>query len=258
MIKAKLSNGKSIQIPNVWSDLTVHQYSEILKCTDDQIKLISRLTGIDEKDVGSLDVRSVETIIHCCSFIQSDFNPSEWTIPKKIIIEGIEINPDFDIKTKTFGQKIAFQMAMSGKDIDILDNVLTILDLYFQPILTSKHHDPDKTDHFKSVISKQISLTDAFAIQQNYIKQLSDIVEREKKSLNKKPTHEQMRAGISMFDEFGVMNIVDTLANGDVLKYESILNLEYNIVFLKLRKSHVESIYQENYSKILAQKNKAT
>lgn len=256
MIKAKLSIGKSIQIPNVWSDLTVHQYSEILKCTDDQIKLISRLTGIDEKDVGSLDVRSVETIIHCCSFIQSDFNPSEWTIPKKIIIEGIEINPDFDIKTKTFGQKIAFQMAVAEKGIDIIDNVLTILDIYFQPILTSKPFDPDESEKFKTLISEHLSLTDAFAISQNYRKQLSDIVEREQTSLNKKPTVEQMRAGISMFDEFGVMNIVDTLAGGDVLKYDAILNLEYNTVFLKLRKSNVESIYQENYSKILAQKNK--
>jgi hypothetical protein len=256
MIKGKLNNGKTVHIPNTWSDIRVKQYANILKDANNQTRLIAHLVGISESESEKLDTHSLMTINHCCSFIQSNFNPNDWVAPEKINIEGIEFNPLLDIKTKTFGQKIAFQMAVAEKEIDIIDNVLTILDIYFQPILTSKPFNPDESEKYKSIISEQLSLTDAFSIHQNYRKQLLDVIDREKAMLSKKPTFEQMRAGISMFDEFGVMNIVDTLANGDVLKYDAILNLEYNTVFLKLRKSYVESIFQENYSKVLSQKNK--
>jgi len=254
MIKAKTNSGKSLNIPNVWSDISVYTYSEVLKNSDNQTKILSLLTGLTESEVEKLDVGSRNLIVSTCSFIQRNFDPSEWIIPEKVKVNYTSIDPRIDIKTKTFGQKIELHSFLSEKDIDIIQKILTTIEIYFQPILTSKPYDPDLSEAHKYMIARAINLPDAFAIQQNYTKQLFDILETEATQLKKKPTQEQLRAGIDMFNEFGVMNIVDTLAGGDVLKYEDILNLEYNVVFLKLRKSLVESIYQENYKQILTPK----
>lgn len=57
-----------------------------------------------------------------------------------------------------------------------------------------------------------------------------------------------------MFDQFGIMNTVDSLAGGDILKYEKVLRMDYNTVFAKMFRNKLEGLYQENYRKILEKK----
>jgi hypothetical protein len=45
---------------------------------------------------------------------------------------------------------------------------------------------------------------------------------------------ESKQAGVQRFDKFGVMNLIDALAGGDVLKYDSVMYIEYNTIYIKL------------------------
>jgi hypothetical protein len=51
------------------------------------------------------------------------------------------------------------------------------------------------------------------------------------------------------------MNTVDALCNGDILKWESILQLPYEKVYVKLLMNKATNKYQERYSEIIRRKN---
>jgi hypothetical protein len=95
---------------------------------------------------------------------------------------------------------------------------------------------------------------DLIPVYQYIINQFNVLVTKEKKELSSKPTSEQTRAGISMFDSLGMFNTIDALAGGDILKHEAIYNLDYNTIFLKLKKSNLEVKFKNNYEKIMQSK----
>ena len=78
----------------------------------------------------------------------------------------------------------------------------------------------------------------------------------EKAKLHNNTEPELIQAGIKQLDVFGNINIIDSLANGDVLKWDLILQLPYYRVLDKLAKSNVENQIQKNYQKIMEQKSK--
>ena len=88
----------------------------------------------------------------------------------------------------------------------------------------------------------------------SYITQLKSILETEQNALHKEPTYEQKKAGVDMFNDFGVMNTIKALAGGDILKYEAVTKIEYNIIFTHMAMNKVQSEFEENYRKVLKQK----
>lgn len=95
------------------------------------------------------------------------------------------------------------------------------------------------------------------AVCRFFFEQLQKITTREIAELKTPITNEQRRAGIEMFDVFGVNNTIDALAGGDILKYADVLKMDYNTVFLKLKRSKLEGIYHKNYQKIMEEKSKS-
>ena len=63
-------------------------------------------------------------------------------------------------------------------------------------------------------------------------------------------------AGISELNQFGDLNIIDTLAGGDILKWEKVLRLEWWDVFNKLLKDKTERDIQKRYTLIQQSKVK--
>ena len=55
----------------------------------------------------------------------------------------------------------------------------------------------------------------------------------------------EIRAGIKAFEKFGFYNTVNSLAGGDVLRWQEILNLPYEIVFLKQLLNKTEFGFQK-------------
>ena len=66
------------------------------------------------------------------------------------------------------------------------------------------------------------------------IEQLSNMEENELVTDNSDPHWEMVRAGERMA-RFGILNQVNSLAGGDITKWESIMNMPYMTVFTKLR-----------------------
>ncbi len=221
MIKAKIKN-KEYQIKNSWSDLTYQNYIDVCKMSD--IEALSFLSGIEPNILNSLDELSLERLLFCIDFLKET--------PKEIV----ECK---NIKKETFGQKI------------ILQNQLRNSEPQLSPAVALAVYEYDYNEFNKSLLEVlKMPFNEVYCKGLDYLKQFNDIVEMESEHLKSEPTTEQRQAGIDMFDEFGIMNTVDSLAGGDVLNYEKILNIDYNTIFIKLKMLKFAGIYNKNYSKI--------
>ena len=63
------------------------------------------------------------------------------------------------------------------------------------------------------------------------------------------PNAKMFQAGINKLDQFGLMNTIDNLAGGDVLKYDKVRKLKYNVVFDKQYREIILSEISKNYLK---------
>lgn len=84
--------------------------------------------------------------------------------------------------------------------------------------------------------------------------EIDDINNLESTYLNSEPDIDLLMAGIKDLDVFGYINVVDTLAQGDILKWDEILKLPYQRVFDKMLKNNIENRIQRNYQKIISKK----
>jgi len=219
-------------IPTSWFDITVRQYEQ-LKGVEDENKILSILTGMDEYTINHLSKKNLYQLSVLFSFMGTpiDFDKLEADNPK-------------NIAEKTYGQKILLQQHL----VDNPEDIATIVAIYSFDEFDLKELD-SKIDDIK-----ELPITYVYPLAKNYVNQLTEIVKKENETLVVAPTSEQVRAGLNMFDEFGVMNTIRALADGDILKYENILKLDYNSVYLHLRMSKCETIFQRNYQKIMSKK----
>jgi hypothetical protein len=56
--------------------------------------------------------------------------------------------------------------------------------------------------------------------------------------------------------KFGVLLVIDELAGGDILKWESVLEMDYMSVLRKRQINLHMSEYKDRYAKVLRDKNK--
>lgn len=227
MIKAKI-NKVEYNIKSSWNDLTYEDYINVISYTD-SIDAISYLTKISVEDIMRLDVNSQKKLSICLDFLQD--------------LELEEVEDCKDIRKETFGQKILAQEQLKIDNKELIPAYLLAIYEYNYENLEESLSEVLKMN-FKTVYNRGM----------NYINQLSKILEIESIHLKTVPTSEQKRAGIDMFDEFGVMNTIDSLAGGNVLNYEKILKIDYNTIFIKQKMLKFANIFQENYTKIMTKK----
>ena len=80
--------------------------------------------------------------------------------------------------------------------------------------------------------------------------EMKTIRDLESMYLRSDPDVKLLQAGINKLDQFGLMNTLDNLAKGDILKYDSIRQLPYNVVFDKQYMEVVKSDIEKKLSKI--------
>lgn len=85
---------------------------------------------------------------------------------------------------------------------------------------------------------------------------LEQIITLEREYLTSQPDNDLINAGIESLNELGDMNVIDMLAQGDILKWNMIKRLPYHDVFDKLRKNKLEGDIQKRYQKIQTAKAK--
>jgi hypothetical protein len=226
MIKAKIKNVE-YEIKTSWEDLTYGEYLSMVE-SKDEIESISILSGIPSEEIILMDEDSQKNLSYCLAFLSE-------------LPEG-EVEAK-DIREETFGQKVVLQQEMTKQSHERLIGVSVAVYQY-------NYHNLEES--FLEVTKRPFN--EVYLLGLNYLKQFAEICKSEQEHLKSHTTNEQMRAGIQMFDEFGVMNTVDSLAQGNVLNYEKILEIDYNTIFIKLKMIKFASIYKENYSKIMSKK----
>ena len=79
----------------------------------------------------------------------------------------------------------------------------------------------------------------------NFIKKEFEELSKMEKSLETPTDVKLIQAGIGKLSQFNELNIIDTLAGGDILKWKKIINLTWLDVFNKLYKNKVEAEIKE-------------
>lgn len=249
-----LKHGKNkIEVPQIWAELKLHQWESLRQAGDDQKKIISILTGLTIDVVEHLSMASIIVITEGAKFLSEKFDTKKWVVPEVLKLGEYTVYPKIDIKEKEYGQKVLLTDAVIGKS-EVVNNISTILEIYFQTLITKKHYDTELTEEFKNLIDKNICLCDAYAIAMDYEEQLGDLLENEVKTLNKQPSEDQKRAGIDIYNKFGIMNTIRALANGDILKVPEVLKMDYQTVYLWLLMNKADAQFQESYRNVMKNK----
>lgn len=108
----------------------------------------------------------------------------------------------------------------------------------------------DRGYNFFAITVRNISTKEAIKFILWIRDELEAIANLEKTYLVSSPSAKLFQAGINRLDQFGLMNTIDNLANGDVLKYDEVRKLRYNVVFDKQYRDIILKEIQEKLSKI--------
>lgn len=104
----------------------------------------------------------------------------------------------------------------------------------------------DNDDDIIEIISKvqdikledvyELGIVEIFGLIASVKEQLEQIIKAEQSSLVSENTNIKWEAvnGSERIAKFGIYNTLNTLSQGDILKWEAIMNLEYADVFMKL------------------------
>lgn len=215
----RLRHGKvKFELVQSWAELTLAQWEKICEAKTNKEIVTSCTNKIGNFDITFTD-EFIESVMPYLSWMIIPIDSSGWVMDQKYKI---------DIRKCEFNKIILLRNVNETKE-----RVRKSIELFYD-------FKPD-----------ELTLYDALTISNDLYSQLSKINELEAVKLRHVPTSEQRRAGIEKFDQFGIMNVVDSLAGGDILKYEQVLKIDYNTVFMKMLRSKVESDFQRRYSKIM-------
>jgi hypothetical protein len=106
---------------------------------------------------------------------------------------------------------------------------------------------------FKNISMIELGKYSIFNIQQSIlfcIEELKKINEFENKNLGHVPTHEEIEAGIDVFDKYKSFSQFDSLTCGDILKIDSIREVQYSICIMKLMLDADSHQFDLNMTKI--------
>lgn len=255
MIKFKAKN-INYQIPSSWSEVTYSQWKRLID-TDNDLEIISILSGMEIDIVTRLDDKSLYNISRLLSFVGVELDVKKYEAPETLTIKlnhkDIRIDLIKDIKEKTFGQKIYLQELLKEYNDDIFSCMIDIILIYSQPQIDNSDFNIDRIEELRYSF-EDLFLVDLYSTAMSYINQLNQIISSEVKTLNVEPTHEQKLAGIDMFDKFGVMNTVRALSGNDILKIDEVLKVEYNVAFTFMAMSKTQNDYADNYREIMNRK----
>jgi hypothetical protein len=151
MIKFKI-NGKSINYPSAWEDLTFNQFLQILQLKGDSIQLVSILSGLDYEYLKKATIIGLESLLEAARFIQSK---------AKFELYYPQIGPyklpanrkgQFDIRFESMGQFEDMRAAMTkANEIGLTQSYARYVAIYLQKI-RDKEYDPSKVEEVEEEV----------------------------------------------------------------------------------------------------------
>ena len=101
-----------------------------------------------------------------------------------------------------------------------------------------------------------LSVFKFFAFFRYMVEQVERINKIENSLLSHYPSEDELAAGMDRFGKYSPILQVDSLAGGDILKYEKIRQLTYSDCLTKLALDKERNDYQKDYQSIMSRKNK--
>ena len=242
-------------IPSSWNDVTYGQWKAINQ-TQDELEIASILIGLPADSFDKLSEKSLYQVNQILSFIRTPMDIKNHEPPKELKFRNRKIPLVKDITEKTFGQKIIIHQIIKDSDEDITNNIQDIILVYAQPYIDNSKFDIDRCLELRDLFD-DLFLVDLYSTAFYYIKQLKGIIANEVDQLDSSPTSEQVHAGISMYEMFGVLNTVKALAGGGkdwALHQDKVMELEYNLAFVSMLMNKTDGVFEKNYRKILKNK----
>ena len=156
-----------------------------------------------------------------------------------------------NIREKTWNQKILlsniFKEIQKGNQT-VHGTICEMLAIYLQPIIDNSKFNLYSVEKLALTLQSE-SFVKIYSAAKNIINQFNDLMAYENKMLAEKPSPEQIRAGVKMFEPLGDFNAIDKLANGQVWLYETVKEIDYDTIILKLYKDKLERQFNENLRK---------
>lgn len=140
-------NKKPYKIPSSWYEVTYNQYCEILKINDDLLKLIGCFTGIPLKDLQKYEIKGLEDVIQCLSYLNN--TPEFDGYSEKLGPFPLPVNHKgkFDIRFESLAQFEDMRKIMkaipTGKLEDLIEAYPKFCAIYAQK-LRDKEYDYNK------------------------------------------------------------------------------------------------------------------
>lgn|SRR3972149_3087469 len=214
-----LINKISYEVPTSWYDVTYKQWHEI-QSEKDELTMLSTITSIPIELLENFNQNQLDKVGIVLNFLQNPIDFKDIGKPK---------NP-IDIKRQSWGKRIEAEQLLRNK-IDDIDGIIKCYD-----------------------VDINCPIIEVFELVLDIIEQLKLIIEREEKELNVEQTREQVAAGSSMYEEFGIMNSIRSVAQGNILNFDKVLEIEYNVIFMYLKMQKTDGIFQSNYQKLMSKK----
>lgn len=227
-------NGKPVEVPSSWDEITYGQYLR-LKDVETDAETLSIFTGLDLETCQQINPNVIEAILLPTSELgEVPFNDSP-TILNKPVPEAIgkleyarKVNCDnLHRKYKDeelVGRMVAIYCANGIEDEDI---EATFEQIMFEPIT--------------NVISAGKVISDQLIVLQK----------SEEKIPQPSYENEELRAGIKEFAKYGIFGLVRGIALRHGCTMDSVYKWPYNSVLLELRISAEENAYQRKLNKIM-------
>jgi len=238
MITFKINNQK-IECPITWDEITVEQYIK-LKDAKNVSEVFKALTGFD---LYISEEQLERDFFPFLTFIAD--RPDFDSLPLTEYIQGASA-PLKNLGHGTFGQKIAAQKIISKafkgqSKVDVTSFMVDVLEVYIKI-------EKNKINSLKFI--------QAYPYFNHICKEILRLVKRDKQYLEQKPDSELTLAGVERLSKFGEMRIIDQLAGGDLLKYEKIIEIEYDVIFKKLWYIAEQGAFRERLHKLQMKKQK--
>lgn len=230
---------RSFDVPNSYNDLTVRQMFDLIEAKDNEERIIFLLTGLNLAEAAFIDFNEIMKYL---SFLKE--SPYKLESSNYVKIDDKDFLIPEDIGSGSWGSKIIAAQSYNE------NKPLRMLSAYLQPI----YDDSDlKIDRLEQIEKKLLDLkvSDVYPAINHVAAELKRWKDIEKKLFTSKPTPEQIRAGIDMFNQLGEFNTIDMIAGGDVTKYNEVLKVDYSSIFNKLVKINLTAIFERNYNEIL-------
>lgn len=233
----------NFEIPSSFEDLIYEDLDYLRNNKDNPLKVFSKITGLEEEKCSILNL---DPIIPHLDFL--DQNVLESIDPiKDLRINGKLYHLPEDITLLSWGQKLISSDALAES------RFLECLSVYLQPIYFEEKFNAEDLEKMEKIL-RSCDVATVYGGLKFIAEQLKNISEREANLLKSEVTHEQKLAGIENFNQLGHFNTIDMIAGGDVLKYETVLALDYNTIFNKLFLSNLTTKFERKYSEIMKPK----